>query len=83
MYKETEAFAVLEKRPPQPGDELLSFENLTMTPHLGGCPRDYPNRLFESVVEVLIAMSRMRLPKWIVNKGVVPKWRMTCSTEEL
>lgn len=32
------AFDVLEKRPPEPGDELLSLYNLTMTPHIGGCP---------------------------------------------
>lgn len=76
------AFDVLHKRPPEPGDELLAFDNLTMTPHIGGLPWDYPNRLFESVVEVIIDMSRMRMPKWIVNKGVVPKWSMTCSAEE-
>ncbi len=58
-------------------DELLSLENLTLTPHMGGYADSYPDGLFESVVDVIIEMSKMHLPKWIVNKGVKPKWNMT------
>lgn len=71
------AFDVIDKHPLKPGDELLGLENINFTPHMGGYPGDYPKGVFDSVVDVIINMSRMRLPKWIANKGVVPKWKMT------
>ena len=71
------AFDVLERHPLQSGDELLSFENLSLTPHLGGYSGNYPDEVFLNPVEVIIGMSRMEMPEWIVNKGVEPKWKMT------
>lgn len=70
------AFDVLENHPLKPDDELLSLENLNLTPHMGGYPDSYPDSIFESVVDVIIDISKMHLPKWIANKGVVPKWKM-------
>ena len=40
----------------------------------GGC--DYPDVLYIDVVEDLVRMSRGRRPRWIANKGVVPKWNL-------
>lgn len=71
------ALDVLEKHPLSPGDEWLTLENVNFTPHMGGSGDHYPDEVFESVVDVIIGMSRMRRPKWIVNKGVIPKWTMT------
>ena len=44
---------------------------------LAGYPDSYPDALFQNVVDVIIEMSEMHLPKWIANKGVKPKWNMT------
>ena len=59
--------------------ELLSRENLTCTPHLGGWPANYPDDTFAGVVDEILVISRMQLPKWIVNKGVKPRWNTTTS----
>ena len=68
------AFDVLEKHPLEPGDEWLDLENTIYTPHTGGYPADYPDRLFTSVVDVIIEVSKGYLPRWIANPGVKPKW---------
>jgi phosphoglycerate dehydrogenase-like enzyme len=70
------ALDVLGEHPLEPGDEMLSLDNLTLTPHMGGYPSNYPSGLFESVVNEIVEMSNMHMPRWIVNKGVVPKWKM-------
>jgi phosphoglycerate dehydrogenase-like enzyme len=74
------ALDVVANPPLDPSDELLSLENLNITPHLGGYPDAYPDGLFYSSVDVIIGMSRMHLPPWVANKGVVPKWKMTAQT---
>lgn len=71
------ALDVFSRHPLEPDDELLTLENLVITPHLGGTPGDYPDGVFSTPVQVIIGMSKMQLPKWIVNKDVVPKRRMT------
>lgn len=70
------AFDVLEKHPLNPGDEMLELENLNLTPHMGGYPHDYPDGLYTTVVQSILDVSRMRMPRWIVNKDVIPKWQM-------
>jgi len=70
------ALDVLEVSPPGPTSELLSLENVTLTPHLGGASDEYPDSVFRSSVEVIIEMSKMHLPRWIANQGVKPKWNM-------
>ena len=68
------AFDVLEKHPLQPGDEWLELENVNFTPHLAGHHADYPNHLFDAVVDVIIEVSKGHMPRWIANKDVQPKW---------
>ena len=70
------ALDVLEKHPLEPGDEWLTLDSINFTPHLGGYGIGYPDPLFENVVDVIIEMSKMHLPKWIANRGVVPKWKL-------
>ena len=71
------AMDVLENHPLKPGDEWLSVENVLFTPHVAGYSDNYPDTVFEGVVDVIIGMARMQLPPWIANKGVKPKWNMT------
>ena len=61
---------------PEKDSKLLSLENLTLTPHMGGTPDTYPEGGFESSVDVIIEISKMHWPKWVANKGVKPKWQM-------
>jgi phosphoglycerate dehydrogenase-like enzyme len=76
---------VWSRHPLAPGDALLALDNLTLTPHMGGYSHDYPDAVFASSVRVIIEMSKMRLPRWIVNKSVLgtagramtPRWHMT------
>ena len=68
------AFDVLDKHPLQPGDEWLEVEDVNFTPHLAGHHADYPNHLFDAVVQVIIGVSKGQRPPWIANKGVQPKW---------
>ncbi len=57
-------------------DEMLSLENVTLTPHLGGFASNYPDNIFLGVVDVIIGLSRKQAPKWIANRGVKPKWNL-------
>ncbi|MDO8685522.1 MAG: NAD(P)-dependent oxidoreductase [Clostridiales bacterium] len=68
------AFDVLKKHPLKPEDEFLKLENINFTPHLGGYPYNYPDGIYETVIDEIIMMSKMQMPRWIVNKGVKPKW---------
>ncbi len=70
------AFDVLDYHPLKPGDAWLALENVNFTPHLAGHHADYPNRLFDAVVQVIIAVSKGHLPQWIANPGVKPKWNL-------
>lgn len=74
------AVDVLEERP-MPGDELLTLDNLIITPHIGGNRSDYPDYLYVDVVEDIIRMSRGLMPRWIVNKGVISKWNLRWETD--
>ncbi len=71
------AIDVLKKHPLETDDEWLGLNNVIFTPHAAGYAYDYPDSIFRTPVEVIIEMSKMRLPKWIANKGVKPKWKMT------
>ncbi len=71
------ALDLLDEHPPLPDSEILALENIVLTPHVGGYPDSYPDSLYDTVTDVIVDASRMRLPKWIVNKGVQPKWHMT------
>jgi D-3-phosphoglycerate dehydrogenase len=60
--------------------EMLALENLVLTPHSGGFPPDYPDATFAAVVEVILAVARGEMPKWIVNQEVKPRRTLKPST---
>ena len=70
------AIDVLQNHPLKPTDEWLSLENAIFTPHMGGYPYDYPDSIFSSCVDIIIELSQRHLPRWIANKGVIPKWNL-------
>jgi phosphoglycerate dehydrogenase-like enzyme len=55
--------------------ELLSLENLNLTPHLGGWPANYPYDTFAAVVDVIVGMAKKKKPQWIANPKVKPRWK--------
>ena len=67
------ALDVIKDHPLKPGNEWLEFENVNFTPHLGGYTEDYPDGVFRTPVEVIIEISKGKMPEWIVNKECIPK----------
>ena len=57
--------------------ELRQLDNLVMTPHMGGYSHAYPEDLWRAVVDVIIDLSKKRMPASIVNKGVTPRWKLS------
>lgn len=76
------ALDVLHNHPLLPNDELLALETVNFTPHMGGYLSDYPDAHFVGPVEAIIDISKMRMPAWIANEGVTPKWHMTLAKAE-
>jgi len=68
------ALDVIEKHPLAPGDELLEFENVNFTPHLGGYTDVYPDGIYKNPVEIIVGLSKGKTPPWIVNRQCRPKW---------
>jgi len=68
------ALDVIEKYPLLPGDEWLEFENINFTPHLGGYSGVYPDGIYINTVEVIVGLSKGKMPEWIVNRQCKPKW---------
>lgn len=60
---------------PLPADHLfLTLENVTLTPHSAGLPLPFPDALYVNPVQSIIDLAEGRMPRWIANRGVTPKW---------
>ena len=66
------AIDVLSKHPLKKGDEWLEFDNVNLTPHLGGYSEDATDQVFKVPVDVIIEISKGNMPKWIVNRECKP-----------
>lgn len=62
---------------PMPDDHLFrSLENVNFTPHAAGVPLPFPDALYENQVLSIIDLAEGRMPRWIANRGVKPKWNL-------
>jgi D-3-phosphoglycerate dehydrogenase len=62
---------------PLPEDDVLrSLENVNFTPHAAGVPLPFPDALYENQVLSIIDLAEGRMPRWIANRGVKPKWNL-------
>ena len=71
------ALDCIEKYPVCPGDPWLELDDVIITPHLGSRDNRYPDSVFMASGDEIIEMSRMHLPRWIVNKAVKPRRKMS------
>lgn len=69
------ALDVLDQEPPALSNPLLRMEHVIITPHVAGYSDTYPQEFLEGSVEALIDLAQGRLPRSVVNPGVIPRWR--------
>ena len=73
------ALDVIENPPLDKDHPLLSLINIVITPHIASYSSHYPDSLFVNTVQAIIDLSNRRMPQWVVNKNVKPKWKMSRS----
>ena len=61
---------VLEQEPPDPGNPLLSMDNVMVTPHLAGTSNATPPRQRRQVIESLVAYFAGIRPDGLINGNV-------------
>lgn len=66
---------VYESEPPDPQGELFAFQNVILTPHLGGGTRESRLRAAFAIAEDTIRIIRGDLPRNLVNREVLEKKR--------
>ena len=60
---------------PLPADHpFVTLENVNLTPHSAGIPLPFPDALYVNQVQSIIDLAQGRLPRWIANRGVKPRW---------
>jgi D-3-phosphoglycerate dehydrogenase len=64
---------VYESEPPNPSGELFRFNNVVVTPHLGGMTRESTMRSSNMVAEDTIRGLRGETPKNLVNRSVLER----------
>ena len=62
---------VYGQEPPDPASELLSFRNVTASPHLGGGTREARARANRMVAEDVVSVIHGSIPKNLVNREVL------------
>ncbi len=67
------ALDVLEKEPPPPDSELLSLDNIIITPHAASHTWEAVKRMGDMVTEDVIAVLRGMKPKYLANPEVLKK----------
>lgn len=68
---------VLDPEPPDRNNPLLQFENVVITPHIGGYSDEYLLNSWRLSVETAIDLSKGKWPKSCVNPSVNPRWNLT------
>jgi len=68
---------VLETEPPDWDNPLLQFENVVITPHLGGYSDQYLPDCWRLSMETAIDLWKGKWPRSCVNPEVQPRWNLT------
>jgi D-3-phosphoglycerate dehydrogenase len=68
---------VLEQEPPEWDNPLFEFDNVVMTPHLGGYSDRYLPNCWRLSMETAIDLWRGKWPRSCVNPEVQPRWNLT------
>lgn len=67
------ALDVLESEPPDPGDPLLDYDRVNVTPHVAAWTETYLERSATLAAEKVTALARDEVPETIVNPGVLDR----------
>ena len=68
---------VFETEPLDSGNPLLQFENVVVTPHLGGYSDQYLPNCWRLSMETAIDLWKGKWPRSCVNPEVQPRWKLT------
>lgn len=68
------ALDVLAKEPPDPDSPLLHLENVIITPHAASVSVESRQAARQGVCDAVIAVLRGRWPRFVVNRGVSPRF---------
>ena len=68
---------VFETEPLDSSNPLLQFENVVVTPHLGGYSDQYLPNCWQLSMETAIDLSKGKWPRSCVNPEVQPRWNLT------
>jgi len=68
---------VLETEPPDFDNPLLEFDQVVMTPHLGGYSDQYLPNCWRLSMETAIDLRKGKWPRSCVNPEVQPRWNLT------
>jgi D-3-phosphoglycerate dehydrogenase len=67
---------VFETEPLDSSNPLLQFENVVVTPHLGGYSDQYLPNCWQLSMETAIDLSKGKWPRSCVNPEVQPRWNL-------
>ena len=75
------ALDVLAQEPPAPDNPLLHMEHVIITPHYGAASAEAIEEQHREVAESVMALPRGQWPRYVVNKGVVPKQQLAPASD--
>ena len=70
------ALDVFSETPMPEGHLFRSLENVNFTPHAAGVPLPFPDALYVNQIQSIVDLAEGRMPRWIANRGVKPKWNL-------
>ncbi|MGD9049449.1 MAG: NAD(P)-dependent oxidoreductase, partial [Anaerolineae bacterium] len=66
---------VFDPEPPEPGNPLLQFDQVVVTPHVGSATREGRRRMGMTIVEDILSALRGERPLYLANPDVWPRRR--------
>ncbi|MEM3403032.1 MAG: 2-hydroxyacid dehydrogenase [Nitrososphaeria archaeon] len=68
------ALDVFENEPLSKSDPILTYDNVTITPHIGGAAKDVVARAAKMVAEDIKRLLEVKTPLYCVNPSALSKW---------